>query len=192
MRRTEAELLEELPNVLLDKIVRPNRPMHDGRQKRKRRRGQSYAEGGEWYDPELEDMKPGHVALMICPEHDKESPLAFRFMLGRGLLSPWLYLAVAEEVDVQERKVTWIYFQPKKFTNKPQRTLTAKVAAQAGVWLLVNESQRPDLWDPSEMVLSWVRDKSEKGWTVPVTQYNQAVTIRHIASDSGGSRGRGG
>lgn len=175
--RSEDELLSQLPAVLLDKIKLPERPVSDGRNKRKRRDAQKYTKTGQ-YQVDFDLMFPGSLAIILCPETDKDSKLAFRLALGRNKYSPWLYLAVVDSMNTVEETLTWYYVQPKVFSNKTSKHLTLDKAKNKGSWVLdMNSKQADQPFSEDEIVLSWDKEEGETGYFIPQEQYNHACIV---------------
>lgn len=169
--------MENVPACLHDKVMLPNRPMHDGKNHQKRRVVEAYI-GSQHFQVNFEQMNVGSVAVWLSLEDDNDiSRYAFKIQKKRGDYSPWLHMGVVSKRDPVSKEITWTYVQPKpsSFTNKKERYLAKKVAGLAKSWMLGGSSTSE--WNEDEMLLSWDRDDKDKGWFIGAEQYDQLATV---------------
>lgn len=175
--RTEEERLANLPRVLLPRINLPERPI-GGKKKRKKTQAQEYAATNH-FQPRLELLNAGELCIILAPDPTldnvparEDDDLCFRIHLGgNGKYSRLLYMAVVEDVDQSEQTVTWVYFKPRKMTNRKERRMAGGLAMNPKNWVLCTPTMQTSDWDPDEMILNWVKNPKERGWCIPEQQY---------------------
>ena len=154
----------------------PERSIYQGTAKRARTTAAAYAQNHQ-YQVRFEDLKVGDVTLIFCPEDATTSVLAFRLHMGRGELSPWLYLVKIASINKEERQVTWLYFAVNQFTSREKKSVAIQKASQSKTWRIMTCTKQTSRWDEDEVVLSWERDAEDRGYSIPTAQYKQAQTV---------------
>ena len=182
---TEQQRLLALPECLQARVNLPNRPIQERTKKRSRTQAQRY-QNTNHFQPRFEDLQAGECCIFLAPdstrgdvlETDQEDQFSFRLQLdGRGNYSRLVYLAVVERVDRLAQQVTWVYVGPRKMTDKKERKMARQLAKDPKNWVLVQDSEQTADWDPDEMIINWVKDARERGWCVPVEQYDDTKKV---------------
>ena len=173
---SEEDQLQELPEQLRKRVCMPDRPIYEGANKRARTAIASYTDTHS-YAVRFEDMKIGDTALIYAPERDAGSPLAFRLMVGRKQLSPWLFMCTVKGINRSEKEITWFYICPVSFTEKSLKSVAVQKASQSKNWKLMSASKQTARFDEDEVVISWEREETDLGHCVPVQQYKQAQLV---------------
>ena len=170
-----------LPNVIRDQVVLLERPITSTSRKRKRHEAQIYSRTNH-FQPKFDKMRINSVCLFLAPTvTERTDHMCFRINLGKGELSPLVYMAVIDGMDLHAKTVTWVYLGPRtaKFCNPKERVMATENASKCPTWVLQTEQEHRQTakWVEEEMVLSWDRNEGERGWSLPKEQYKQAQTV---------------
>ena len=149
-REISEQQLQALPPIIREKVYPEDRPINDGRNKRKRREAQRYVAKQE-YQPQFSQMYTNSIAVWFAPEDDADSPYAFCVSLSRGTKSRWLNMGVVDKVNKTAKTISWKYLKPSKFSGPAKnKYLTSKVAENTKAWILSAEAVTSP-WNDDEM-----------------------------------------
>ena len=172
---TRQALLDTLPANLLKRVDPARRPVYTGPRQQRRRNAQLVIEHNEFDISDLEQLTPGSMAICLSPDKADESN--FRVKLAGGVQSVLVYLLQVVSTSSFENTVTWVYYGPHDFTDRPTRYIAKRKCASAGIFKKRKKSVQTHDFDPEEILLSWDLDDGETPGQIPYEQYDQLCTI---------------
>ena len=125
-------------------------------------------------------MRVGSVCIFLAPTvTDREDHLSFKVKLGQARYSRLLYLAVVDAIDVHEQTITWVYVGPLAKAFAQPKGMAKGNASKNSSWVLITDptKRHTAVWADDEMIVSWDKTINDRGWAIPVQQYDDCVTV---------------
>ena len=88
---------------------------------------------------------------------------------------------MVDDINVHDKTITWVYVGPRKsqFAVTAEKGMAKENASKTKSWVLQTaaEHKHTAVWGDSEMIVSWDKTGSERGWCIPKQQYTDRVTV---------------